>query len=385
MDTSLLTSFSKVEYLTIFATFIYGYVATQSFFGWGTMIIHRKEIVISREHLLWTLLTFLLVIDVWWGSWLKGFHISRSRLFFYLSLVSPLIFYMLSILQFPPLDNHKDFNFKEYFARIRRYNYIIFILLCISFYLNDVFLQSKAPASDFILNSVAIILATIGILTKKSIIHTILVLLGCVTLTVHIITLKTFDPAQYNIQNFSVTEYLTIFSAFIYGAVASRFFGGWGSIIFNVERVKISQIYIWWSVFIFILLMDVWYSQWDREPYIAMNIGNFLLSLTTPILCYFVSIVLFPKIKAEAELDLVAYFHQNRKILYTLLGLILATNFAVANLMEERDGFNSTNILRIASVGMAGVGIYYNRATIDRIILVMAYCMIAFHAVFPEG
>ena len=385
MDNLLLTSFSKVEYLTIFATFIYGYVATQSFFGWGTMISHRKEIVFSREHLLWTILTFLLVIDIWWGSWLKGFHISRSRIYFYLSLVSPLIFYILSIIQFPPLGRgHFDFN--EYFTKARKYNYYIFILLCVSFYLNDVFLQDDPPASDYILNGIAIILATAGILIDKKNFQTAIVLLGCVTLTIHIFTLRTFDAAQYNIQNFSVTEYLTIFSAFIYGAVASRFFGGWGAFIFNRSNIRFSSIYIAWSIFIFILMMDVWYSQWDRERFLAMNIGNFLLSLTTPILFYFVSVVLFPKIREGASTDLYEYFDRNRKTLYLLLGMVLATNFVVANVMEAgATMFSSTNILRILSVVMAMIGIHYNRPKVDWIILGLAYLMIIFHAIFPES
>jgi hypothetical protein len=385
MDSSLLTSFSKVEYLTIFASFIYGYVATQSFLGWGTMISHRKEIKFSYEHLLWTIMTFLLVIDIWWGSWLKGFHISSSRPYFYLSLLSPLIFYVLSTVQFPALENYRGFDFRDYFNTTRKYNYSIFILLLVSFYLNDVFLQDNPPASDFILTSVAIVIATAGLLTNQKPVHVAIVLMGCVTLTLHTLTLRTFDPAQYNIANFSVTEYLTIFTAIIYGAVASKFFGGWGSLVFHRAKVRISQLYIWWSIFIFILLMDIWYGQWDREQYIARNIGYFLLSLTTPTLCFFSAIILFPRIRAEGETDLALHFSLNRKILYLLLGLVLATNFLIANIMSEHIVFGSTNVLRIMSVIMAGVGIYFNRPRVDWIILTLAYIMIAFHAMFPEA
>jgi hypothetical protein len=379
----VLSSFSQVEYLTIFATFVYGYVAAQFFYGWGSMISHRKQIVYSKEHLAWTIVTFILFLDVWWGSWLKGLFISRHRLFFYLSLLSPLIFYILSIIQFPPLDDAKNQNLKSYFNNFRRYNYIAFIVLGLSFYLNDVFLQN-APITDHLANTGAIMLAIIGFVSKRKWVHLLIISIGGVLLVYHMSTLKSFKDAQFAIENFTVTEYLTIFTAFIYGGVATRFFSGWGNLVYNAEKVKISKTYLAWTIFMFALLMDLWWSQWSREPFIAQNIGYFIISLSTPIVCYFVSVLMFPVVSKEDGVDLRTFFTENKKTIYFLLGLILATNFVVANLMEAESIFNVTNILRLMAIAMAIVGISINRIAIDRTLLIMAYGMIAFHAVFAE-
>src|SRR5690242_1783648 len=99
-------SFSEVEYLSIFTAFIFGYVATRFFSGWSAMINFRHAIKFSKEHLAWTLLTFGLLIDVWWGSWIKGNLITRQTTY-YVSLLSPIIFYLLSILLLPPLSDDR--------------------------------------------------------------------------------------------------------------------------------------------------------------------------------------------------------------------------------------------------------------------------------------
>jgi hypothetical protein len=381
---TLLSSFSKLEYLTIFGTFVYGYVATQSLLGWGTMISHRKTITFSTEHLTWTILTFMLLIDVWWGSWLKGFFISKHRFYFYLSLISPLIFYILSILQFPPLDKPDNRNLHQYFDRVKRLNFIVFVLLLLSFYLNDFFLQS-APLSDHIINSIVVLITIAALLIKNRKFSRIILIPGAVILILHIIMLKSFNSSQYIIENFSVTEYLTIFTAFIYGAVATKLFSGWGSLIYNARRLKISGQHLAWTIFFFALLMDLWWGQWKREPFIAQHIGYFLLSLTTPIVCYFLSVVIFPVIGDGPDtVDLTQFYSVNKKPIYILIGLILGTNCVISNVIEKEYIFSFTNILRAIAVLMGVAGMMINTKKFDYLLIVTAYGMLISHAFITD-
>src|SRR5262245_1156625 len=108
-------AFSFVEYLSIFTSIVYGYAATRFLSGWSAIINFREQLFISKAHLAWTLLTFGLLIDVWWGSWMKGSQISRHVALYYLSLVSPLIFYIISVMLFPPLVGSAFFNLRAYF------------------------------------------------------------------------------------------------------------------------------------------------------------------------------------------------------------------------------------------------------------------------------
>ncbi len=131
---------SNVEYLSIFTAFIYGYVATRFFSGWGAMINFRNSIKFSKEHLFWTLLIFGLLIDNWWGSWIKGNFIDRNVLY-YISLLPPLAFYLISVLLFPPLSDDRFLDLRKYFNSVKKRNYLILIGLFITFLVNDYFFK----------------------------------------------------------------------------------------------------------------------------------------------------------------------------------------------------------------------------------------------------
>src|SRR5690349_16300938 len=137
--------FSPAEYLTTFTTFIYGYVATQFLAGWSSMITHRKSIILSKEHLLWTIFSFILLIDIWWTSWRKTEIIYTDNLIFYSTLITPFIFYFLSHLLFPDLDELLGNNLKTYLTPAFRKVMVAFGCLFLSFLLSDQIFIKHTP------------------------------------------------------------------------------------------------------------------------------------------------------------------------------------------------------------------------------------------------
>jgi hypothetical protein len=129
--------FSPSEYLTTFTTFIYGYVATHFLSGWSSMITHRKSITFSKEHLAWTIFTFILLIDIWWTSWRKAEIIATDNLVFYSTLITPFIFYFISHLLFPDLDQLLGNNLKTYLTPTFKKLMVAMIFLLLSFLLSD--------------------------------------------------------------------------------------------------------------------------------------------------------------------------------------------------------------------------------------------------------
>ena len=65
------TSLSKVEYLTTFNAFIFGYVVSRYLQEWGRLINRRRSVAFSVEHFLWPFLGFALLIDLWWSAWVR--------------------------------------------------------------------------------------------------------------------------------------------------------------------------------------------------------------------------------------------------------------------------------------------------------------------------
>src|SRR6187401_2784086 len=113
-------SLSFAEYLVIFNTFVFGYVTTQFFTGWSSVISHREKLVISVEHLIWTIFAFVLLTDIWWGSWSKTSRIVEYNFYFYISLMSPIVFYFLTVFLFPDPDDYSTGDLVTYLSHAFR-------------------------------------------------------------------------------------------------------------------------------------------------------------------------------------------------------------------------------------------------------------------------
>lgn len=105
------------EHLTLFVTFIYGFIISRFFSGWSYILEHIRSIQFSKEHFAWSLLAFVLLIDFWWGSWERESYITRHEGIFFLSLLLPVIQYGLALVLFPFRQYSEHIQLKEYFHR----------------------------------------------------------------------------------------------------------------------------------------------------------------------------------------------------------------------------------------------------------------------------
>jgi len=369
-------SFSIVEYLSIFTAFIYGYVATRFFSGWSAMINFRHSVRFSKEHLAWTLLTFGLLIDVWWGSWIKGHTITKHVSLYYLSLLSPIIFYLISVILFPPLSDDRFLDLRKYFYSVRRRNYMAFIILFISFLINDYFFKPLI-IPNYCLNASAIAFAVVGSLSYSLFMHRFILTVAWAMLITHIIS----QPPIWSvtIDGFSLTEYLTVFIAFIYGIAASRFFSGWGMMITKFDRITFSKEHIAWTLLAFGLMMDFWTGSWERESYIALNINYFILSLTLPMIFFVVVAVSFPNVKNGEQIDLKGFYQSHKKMIYSLMACAIFFNAVIANIMEENYLLSNENFFRAIGIGLALTAAFSSKQLTERVVLVIGWITLVVH------
>jgi hypothetical protein len=371
--------FTVIEYLSVFTAFINGYVATRFFSGWGAMINFRHSIKFSKEHLLWTLLIFGLLIDNWWGSWIKGNFISNNLLY-YISLLPPLVFYLISVLLFPPLGDDRFLDLRKYFNSIEKRNYLILIGLFITFLINDYFFKRSFLINHY-LNALAICIALVGYFSRSVLVHRIILLIGWLMLLFHILK----QPAIWkdNIDGFSMTEYLTIFIAFVYGSIASRFFSSWGTLISKFGQIKINKEHLGWTLLTFCLLLDFWTGSWPREKFITININYFILSLLVPMSFYGLTAVLFPIIKRGQNFNFDDFYDSHKKIIYVLFGVTMLANAISANLMEQKL-FEIENLFRLVAIMFAAVAFLTKRVSVERFVLIFGWVMLITH-ILIEG
>ena len=111
------------------------------------------------------------------------------------------------------------------------------------------------------------------------------------------------DKMPELIEGFSQIEYLLIFNAIVFGAIASEYFSGWGGMLRNRERLVFSPLQFTWSVYAFLLLVQNWFGIWPRSMYINDSVVYFYFSLIPMLLFYLISVVLFPQMKVNADVD----------------------------------------------------------------------------------
>lgn len=370
-------SISIVEYLSVFTTFVYGYVCTRFFSGWSAMINFRHSIRFSKEHLFWTLLAFGLLIDVWWGSWNKTINLHKHVVLYYYSLVSPLVFYIISIILFPPLSDEKFLDLKAYFHRVEKRNYLAFTGLFISFLFDSIFF-SDIPQEDIYYNLGAIALAVGGYFSTSIIFHRLILAAGWAMLITHIGFMPPMEMEKSVIRDFSMTEYLTVFIAFIYGFIASRFFSGWGVMIMRFDRITFSKEHLAWTFLAFVLLIDMWTGSWLRESYISTNINYFILSLALPLGFYILGTVMFPVIRKGEDTDLHVFYLTHKKMIFLFFGIILLVN-GITALSMEQELLHIENLFRLIAIILTFSAVTTKQVFVERAILVISWSVMILH------
>ncbi len=116
-----ISGFSRVEYLAVFNAIIFGFIVAEFFMGWGNFMRYRSQIRFDFIPILWSFLTFLVSILIWWGTWTNNEFIGIHILYYYYSLVLPLLLYLVCVFLFPKINETRyekdDFDLERYFEK----------------------------------------------------------------------------------------------------------------------------------------------------------------------------------------------------------------------------------------------------------------------------
>lgn len=164
----IIGGFSHIEYLIIFNTIIFGVVASEYFAGWGSMLRYRSTVKFSLIQFLWTVFSFLTLIQNWYGIWPRTAYINHHFLYFLYSIVPMLIFHLISVVLFPSFRITSTVDVDEYFKKNARLLFMLyagyFLLTIISSYvyedLGNVLMQNIIRAGGVVLATLAAIYHT---------------------------------------------------------------------------------------------------------------------------------------------------------------------------------------------------------------------------------
>lgn len=170
-ETAIRKEYSKAEHLSIFISIIYGYVITIYFEGWGGLF-KMKSRAFSTTQFLWSLFSFLFLIDIWWNSWSRNAFIGKDILHFIVFLLVPFVIYLIGVLLFPKTDPE---NYETHFFSNKRLFFSLFaILLVIQVVLSMLFTEHAGVVNY--LRFCGVLLALVAIRINHLLFHKILVI-----------------------------------------------------------------------------------------------------------------------------------------------------------------------------------------------------------------
>jgi len=136
--------FPFADYLLVFISIIVGYVVTEFFAGWGGLIRNRKQVDIYWLHLGWTFCFFIQLIENWWWLWGNRLKLTEHVGFFFFSLTSPLIFYLISVFLFPAITADEKLDFKKYYYKNHFWLFTLFGCLMLAYFINNVWVKGES-------------------------------------------------------------------------------------------------------------------------------------------------------------------------------------------------------------------------------------------------
>ncbi|MBL6444920.1 hypothetical protein JMN32_01275 [Fulvivirga sp. 29W222] len=179
------------------------------------------------------------------------------------------------------------------------------------------------------------------------------------------------------IEGFTHTEYLTVFSAIIFGYVGAEYFQGWGSIIKNRDHIRIYWQHLLWTIFAFIMFIQNWWGIWPRTAAINESIFFFIYSLIPIFLFYLISVILFPDFKKHEQVDLKDYFYKNTRWLFSLFAVYFVLTIISSFVYDDIGNVFVQNIIRAGGVLLAATAAYFNKKVwLHTVFLALGYYML---------
>lgn len=375
-------NFSPVEYLTVLSSIIFGLVVSEYFYGWGTLRASRLK-RIHLTFLFWTLFQLLFVINVWWGSWVRTDLLAENIGYYFLSLTTPVLLYMISVVTFPESTKIPSVDIYHYFSK--RFTKIMFIyfLVMLSILANTVFFNPlpfiRLEVLLMFIGALLALTATIAS-SKKS--QTIVLVICWALLLVHIILIETPFPENHY-SSFTQNEYLSIFIGIICGYVATVFFLGWGRLIRNFSFKQIEIPHLLWTILAFLILIDYWWSSWNKMDFVNQNLGFFLLSIFPLCLYYFLAISLFSVLSKEKS-ETQIHFKLASPTIFILFACVLSTNAFSSIVFGETVPTDSKNIFRVMGAIFALIAAYKNTRLIQNMVLGVGWILYIAHLIRDE-
>lgn len=178
--------YSRIEYLSVFISFLYAFVIAEFFVGWARMVRSRSAMILCLDHLTYSIIFFWILILNWYALWSRMPYLKGGFVYFLVIILPLVIAYLAAVVLFPDLEKEK--NLKDYFTSQRK---TIFFAIATFTFVNWVIAMALGEILGLSVNSfvrvfISILFALVAFLDKPQLVRpaAVIVALGLLAGTI---------------------------------------------------------------------------------------------------------------------------------------------------------------------------------------------------------
>lgn len=172
------------------------------------------------------------------------------------------------------------------------------------------------------------------------------------------------------------TDILLTLYSIVAGLGISKLVQGFGTMIEVRRRIRFYWVHSAWLIIIMAAHIVTIFALIRFSKGAHWTVFNAMLVLSMPLLLYLVSDLIVPTIRDEGQIDLRAYFYNNRRWLYGLLIALVVVGMAVQVTVERRLDLTLGGLLRVVSLLTLVIGLVSKRPTVQSFIAMVMLAVV---------
>ena len=169
----------------------------------------------------------------------------------------------------------------------------------------------------------------------------------------------------------TIFEYVMVLTSILIGLGIAELLGGIIRILRSGFKENIFIPQILWAIFIFLYILNIWWSRWDLRDIMDWNFVQLLLSLTGPIILYILAGLIFPLNKPAK-----AHFYKQRIVFYSLLMIQFAISLSHELIIERTSIFSFATLFIAIMLGMSTWAIMSKKDYVHTIVSIVCLSLV---------
>ena len=143
------------------------------------------------------------------------------------------------------------------------------------------------------------------------------------------------------------------------------------------KRVKFYWVQLVWAFLFLVLLINYWYvlHRWGE---FGTQFHDYLLSLVYPCCLYLTVVLVLPKMISSGEMDLEAYYYEQRRWVFGLAGMGLLFITVRSSIRFDTDLLDARNLIRYSGLVLTAVLMWSDSRRVHGAITLVALALVAF-------